>query len=61
MSKEVGIHAVIFCSWRNAWRLQEELVPASGTEAESYSATDKFTVVLETAGHTNIKLGAYCR
>jgi hypothetical protein len=32
------------------WRVQEEVVPATQKEPEGWSAADKFTVVLETAG-----------
>ena len=49
------------CKWRKAWRLQGEVVPASEKEAESWSAADKFTVVLETAGLNATELGGYCR
>jgi hypothetical protein len=37
------------------------VVPASEKEAESWSAADKFTVVLETAGLNATELGGYCR
>ena len=43
------------------WRLQEEVMPASGKDPECWSATDKFTVVLETAGLNDTELTAYCR
>ena len=38
-----------FLRKRIAWRLQGEVVPASGKDPEGGTATDKFTVVLETA------------
>jgi transposase len=47
--------------WKKAWRLQGEVVPASEKEPEGWSATDKFTVVLETAGLNATELSAYCR
>jgi transposase len=37
------------------------VVPASEKDPEGWSATDKFTVVLETAGLTATELSAYCR
>ena len=37
------------------------MVPASGKDPEGWSATDKFTVVLETAGFNTTELSAYCR
>jgi hypothetical protein len=36
-------------------------MPASGKDPECWSATDKFTVVLETAGLNDTELTAYCR
>ena len=38
-----------------------EVVPASEKEPEGWSAADKFTVVLETAGLNATELSAYCR
>ena len=43
------------------WRLQGEVVPASEKDPEGWGATDKFTVVLETAGLNATELSAYCR
>jgi transposase-like protein len=59
--RELGIHAITLYKWRKAWRLQGEVVPASEKEAEGWSAADKFTVVLETAGLNATELGGYCR
>jgi transposase len=61
ISEELGIHVVTLYNWRKAWRLQGEVVPASEKEPEGWSAGDKFTVVLETAGLNDTELGAYCR
>jgi transposase-like protein len=61
IARELGIHAITLYKWRKAWRLQGEVVPASEKEAESWSAADKFTVVLETAGLNATELSAYCR
>jgi transposase-like protein len=61
ISEELGIHVVTLYNWRKAWRLQGEVVPASEKEPEGWSAADKFTVVLETAGLNDTELGAYCR
>jgi transposase len=41
--------------------LQGEVVPASEKDPEGWSATDKFTAVLETAGLNATELSAYCR
>ncbi|QPN60874.1 hypothetical protein H8F24_05850 [Synechococcus sp. CBW1002] len=47
--------------WRKTWRLQGEVVLASQKEPDGWSAADKFTVVLETAGLNATELSAYCR
>lgn len=60
VAREVGIHAITLYKWRKAWRLQGEVAPASEKETESWSAGDKFTVVLETAGLNATELGGYC-
>ena len=61
ISEELGIHVVTLYNWRKAWRLQGEVVPASEKEPEGWSAADKFTVVMETAGLNATELSAYCR
>jgi transposase len=61
ISAELGIHIVTLYNWRKAWRLQGELVPASEKEPEGWSAAEKSTVVLETAGLNVTELSAYCR
>jgi len=61
ISEELGIHVMTLYTWRKAWRLQGEVVPASEKEPEGWSAADKFTVVLETAGLNATELSAYCR
>jgi transposase len=61
ISAELGIHIVTLYNWRKAWRLQGEVVPASEKDPDGWSATDKFTVVLETAGLNPTELSAYCR
>jgi transposase len=61
IAQELGIHVITLYKWRKAWRLQGEVVPASEKDPEGWSATDKFTVVLETAGLNATELSAYCR
>jgi len=61
ISAELGIHVVTHYNWRKTWRLQGEVVPASEKDPEGWGATDKFTVVLETAGLNATELSAYCR
>jgi len=50
ISEDLGIHVITLYKWRKTWRLQGEVVPGSEKEPEGWSAADKFTVVLETAG-----------
>jgi transposase-like protein len=61
ISAELGIHVVTLYNWRKTWRLQGKVVPASEKDPEGWGATDKFTVVLETAGLNATELSAYCR
>jgi transposase len=48
ISEELGIHVITLYKWRKAW--QGEVVPASEKDPDGWSAADKFTVVLESAG-----------
>jgi len=59
--KELGIQVITLYKWRKAWRLQGEVVPASQKDPEGWTATDKCTVVLETAGLNIIDFSPYCR
>jgi transposase len=61
ISAELGMHVVTLYNWRKTWRRQGEVVPASEKDPEGLGATDKFTVVLETAGLNATELSAYCR
>jgi len=61
ISEELGIHVMTLYNWRKAWRLQGTVVPASEKEPEGWSAADKFTVVLESAGLNATELSAFCR
>ena len=61
ISEELVIHVITLYKWRKTWRLQGEVVPASEKEPEGWSTSDKFTVVLETAGLNATELSTYCR
>ena len=61
ISKEFGIHVATLYNWRHNWRLEGEVVPSSAKDPEGWSAADKFTLVLETAGLNATELSAYCR
>lgn len=58
ISAELGIHFVTLYNWRKTWRLQGEVVPASEKDPDGWSAADKFTVVLKTAGLNATELSA---
>jgi len=61
IAEELGIHVITLYKWRKTWRLQGEVVPATEKDPDGWSAGDKFTVVLETAGLNATELSAYCR
>ena len=61
ISQGLGIHHASLYNWRKSWRLQGEVVPASEKDPEGWTAADKFTVVLESAGFNATELSAYCR
>ena len=61
ISKELGIHVMPLYNCRKAWRLQEEVVPASDNGPEGWGASDKLTVVPETVGFNATELSTYCR
>jgi transposase-like protein len=58
ISEELGIHVMTFYKWRKAWRLQGEVVPSSERDPEGWSAAEKFTLVLESAGLNATELSA---
>ena len=61
ISKELGIHQFTLYKWRSNWCLRGDVVPASEKDPDSWSAADKFTVVLETAVFNATELSSYCR
>ena len=58
ISEELGIHVMTLYKWRKAWRLQVKVVPSSEKEPEGWSAADKFTLVLESAGLNATEISA---
>ena len=58
ISEELGIHVMTLYKWRKAWRLHGEVVPSSEKEPEGWSAADKFTLVLESAGLNATEISA---
>ena len=61
ISSELGIHVFTLYNWKKAWWLQEEVVLASEKEPDGWSATEKFMVMLETAGLNATELSSHCR
>lgn len=61
ISVDTGIHATTLCRWRKNWRVEGHVVPATDKEAEQWNPSDKFSVVLETAGFNETELSSYCR
>jgi len=39
ISAELGIHVVTFYSWRKAWRLEEQVVPAFQKDPEGWAGS----------------------
>ena len=61
VSEETGISQQSLYNWRQKAREEGVVVPGDGKNAEKWSSSDKFAVVLETAAMNNAELGEYCR
>jgi transposase len=61
ISEALAFHMITLYKCRKTWRFHGEVVPASEKDPEGSSATDKFTVVLETAGLNATELSTYWR
>ena len=61
ISAELGIPVVTLYNWRKALRLQGEVMPEYEKDPKGWVSTDKFKVVLPTAGLNTTELNAYCR
>ena len=59
ISEELAIHMMTLHKWRKTWRLPGEGVPSSEREPEGWSAAQKFTMVLESAGLNATELSAW--
>ena len=44
IAQELGIRRITLYKWRKAWRLQDEVVPATQKDPEGWGPADKFTV-----------------
>jgi transposase len=60
IAEETGIHKATLYAWRKGWRLEGEVVLAPQKDPEGWTAADKFSVVLKTAGFNATELCAYC-
>lgn len=61
VSKQEGISDVTLYVWRKQVRAEGMAVPGAGKVPDDWSAEAKLAVVIETAGLSEIDLGAYCR
>ena len=61
LARENGISEQTLYTWRRNLKAQGVPVPGNGKNAEEWSSTDKFGVVLETAGLNEAELAEYCR
>ncbi|WXG51811.1 MAG: IS3 family transposase [Candidatus Sedimenticola sp. (ex Thyasira tokunagai)] len=61
ISKEEGICEGTLYNWRKAARAEGRLMPDGDSTPTGWSATDKFTAVVETAPMNEAELSAYCR
>jgi transposase-like protein len=61
IARDTGITAQTIYSWRNRWKKQGQLVPATNRPPEQWSAADKLAAVIQTAGLSGTELGSFCR
>ncbi len=61
VSRRTGISEPTLYGWRNQARATGRAVPGDGSNAEDWSAQDKFAVVVETMGLAEAELAEYCR
>ena len=61
LARKEGISVATLYAWRRHARAEGRLVPASDDSPEGWTARDKFTAVLETAGLAEAEVSEYCR
>lgn len=61
LARATGITDVTLRTWQNAARAEGKIVPGDGKQANQWSSTDKFLMVLEAAPLSIEELSAYCR
>jgi transposase-like protein len=61
VAAEEGISVATLYGWRKQARERGELYPDAGTDAEGWTARDKFAAVVETASMSEAERAEYCR
>jgi len=61
VAAEEDISEATLYNWRKAARQRGELYPDAGSDAQGWSARDKFAAVIETAPMNASERSAYCR
>ena len=61
LAEETGITPVTLYAWRKQARAAGVVMPGDGKSSEEWSRTDKFRVVLEVAGLSEVELAEYSR
>lgn len=61
VAAEEGISEATLYNWRKQARARGELYPDAGSDAEGWTARDKFAAVLETAAMNESERAEYCR
>jgi transposase-like protein len=61
ISQEEGLPEGTLRKWREAARVDGYAAPATDAPSEKWSTEDKFLIVIETAGKSQIELAEYCR
>ena len=61
LSRETGVPEGTLHAWRKQARSNGHATPGDGREAEIWNSQDKFHIVIETAGLSEIEIADYCR
>jgi transposase-like protein len=61
VAAEEGISEATVYNWRKQARARGELYPDAGSDAQGWSARDKFAAVVETASMNETERSEYCR
>ena len=61
LSQEEGLPEATLRKWRDAVRANGFAAPATDAPSDMWSTEDKFLIVIETSGKSEIELAEYCR